>query len=314
MKVSLIIPVYNVEKYIERCIRSIINQSYRDVEIILVDDGSDDESSSICDKYASLDLRINVIHKQNGGLSSARNVGLKHASGDVVGFVDSDDYIEKNMVEVLVKPIQEYDVDISVCGWYVIRNGERKLSQFRNQYGLLTDEGAIELLLSYGGFDNFACNKLYKRNLFDDILFPDGKVLEDLAVMYKLINRSSKVFVNSESLYNYDIHVESITSNLSRQIRPEVFNIYYERKCDLLKMYPRLKTRICENYFMSCRSNYLIAVASPKRYRWFEKYLIKEMRKNYFYMLKDHEVTLRMKLGSVLLICLPKIYVGIKNG
>ena len=131
-KISVIVPVYQVEEYLEKCIESIINQTYKNLEIILVDDGSKDKCPSICDRYQKMDNRIVVIHKENGGLSSARNAGLDIATGELVTFVDSDDYIEADMLAVLASILEDYRCDISVCFWKEVFRDGTKEAQIRN--------------------------------------------------------------------------------------------------------------------------------------------------------------------------------------
>lgn len=308
MLVSVIVPVYNEEKDLRRCVDSILHQTYKNIEIILVDDGSTDQSGKICDEYAVNYSNIKVIHKENGGLSSARNVGINEAAGSILGFVDSDDYIASNMIEVLAKPLIENNAELSVCGWYVIRANEITRCHYKKKDMYVNSETAIFELLSYNGFDNFACNKLFKKHLFNDINFPMGKVLEDLDTIYKLIHKASMIYLTSKPLYYYDIHVNSITGVLNSQIHPETFEIYENRRNKLLEWYPNLKVRINENYFLACRLNYLTAIKSKVRYLEFEKYMLKEMRNNLFYMLNDKESHFRMRMGGLLICCLPCIY------
>jgi glycosyltransferase involved in cell wall biosynthesis len=200
--ISVIVPVYNSEKYLRRCIESIMDQTYEDLEIILVDDGSTDKSASICDEYANKDLRISVIHKENGGLSSARNAGLKAASGNLIGFVDSDDYIEPNMYEKLKENMDKYGSDIAVCSIY-------------KSYKYMTDEmDGTDTETVYEGKDKFrnlenenefltvvAYNKLYKKEIFKKIKYPEGKSFEDSYVICDILNTAKKVSYLNEPLY-----------------------------------------------------------------------------------------------------------------
>ena len=182
-KVSIIVPVYNVEKYIEQCIQSLRTQSLRDIEIILVDDGSSDNCPMLCDKYTRIDKRIKVIHKQNGGLSSARNEGLNICQGDYIGFVDSDDWIDKYMYERLYNLCEERNADIGVCNFF--RNENNRTVEKEVITELNNIEGMRELFR--GNLYRFsACNKLFKKSCFKNIIFPEGRVHEDLSTTYKV--------------------------------------------------------------------------------------------------------------------------------
>ena len=163
--ITVIVPVYKVEKYIRRCIESIINQTYRNLEIILVDDGSPDDCGKICDEYAKKDNRIKVIHKENGGLSDARNKALDLANGKYVIFVDSDDYIEKNAIGYLYKLIQKYNTDIAIGLVNSIYDGEKNsiLKNKESNIKVYNKEQALETMLYNTEFTNMACNKHYKK-------------------------------------------------------------------------------------------------------------------------------------------------------
>ncbi len=206
--ISVIVPVYNVEKYLKKCIDSIINQTYSKLEIILVDDGSTDNCPEICDEYSKRDERIIVLHKKNGGLSDSRNVGIDKANGEYLCFVDSDDYIALDMIEKLYIALYENAADLSICNFkYVSEDGSRK---FNNANLPIHDEvlSGKDILLNKL-FENkswywvVAWNKLYKRNLFQEVRYPVGKIHEDEFVIHKLLSNCRKVACISEMLYFY---------------------------------------------------------------------------------------------------------------
>lgn len=208
--VSVIVPIYKVEKYIHRCVDSIINQTYSNLEIILVDDGSPDSCGAICDEYARTDNRIVVVHKANGGLSDARNAGLDIMHGYFVTFVDSDDYIYLDYVEKLYKAINDNDADISVCAEeYVLElsNGKEKVIKrpFREYEGtkILTVEEALSCSLMQDLFEASAWAKLYRANLFSDVRYPVGFAYEDQGTTYKTFLKSERVAFLGEHLYCY---------------------------------------------------------------------------------------------------------------
>ena len=174
-KVSVIVPVYNVEKYLKQCLDSIVDQTLEDLEIVLVDDGSVDSSGTICDEYAKKDSRIEVIHKANGGLSDARNVGISKAKGRYIGFVDSDDYIKEDMYEILLNLIKKYDADVSICNLYDVIDGNECI---RNKENGIREYSRLDILkevLLDKNIQSYAWNKLYEKELFDEIKYPIRK-------------------------------------------------------------------------------------------------------------------------------------------
>ena len=206
--ISIIVPVYNVEKYLSRCIDSILNQTYTNLEILLVNDGSTDSSGVICDLFASKDSRITVTHKKNGGLSDARNVGIKKATGQYIGFVDSDDWINPKMYEKLYENIKKYDSEISICGFKLIEESEQNsplnlLPGNKYEINKFTSNKALEVLLTKRSFHSNAWDKLYKKDLFKNIEYPKGRIYEDIATTYKLIDKANGIVYCAYPGYNY---------------------------------------------------------------------------------------------------------------
>lgn len=197
--ISIIIPVYNVCEYLEKCLDSVINQTYNNLEIILVDDGSSDGSEKICDEYAMKDKRVKVIHKENGGVASARNEGVKHSAGAYIGWIDSDDFACSNMFERLYELAQENDADIVICDNYIneINEDGSKLEVYTMKAKDIMPDVLLDKITSH------LWNKLFKRELFNDILFPDISVAEDVAVMHKIFEKANNVTFTKEKLYLY---------------------------------------------------------------------------------------------------------------
>lgn len=224
MLVSVIVPVYNVEQYLNRCVESILLQTYNNIEVILVDDGSTDKSGVMCDSFASSDARIRVIHKKNGGLSSARNEGLKRATGDFIAFVDSDDYISSTMIEHLVRDMDDYNADISSIGYCMFDDSGKPNINKSDTTEVFDKLSAIKLLFSKDKFCNFAWNKLYKKELFDNISFPVGRKMEDLGTTYLLFDKCSVITYNASSEYFYYQREDSILHKVdSTFYRDEMF-------------------------------------------------------------------------------------------
>lgn len=215
--ISIIVPIYKVEKFLRKCIDSIINQTYKNIEIILVDDGSPDSCGVICDEYEKEDNRIRVIHKKNGGLSEARNYGIEASIGKYIMFVDSDDYIDKNMCERLLSIAQRYDTDITMCEIYEISGMQKYISPISNLERNKIFNGDIvmkEFFLRYSTELYASWNKLYKRELFfseNNIRFPVGELYEDMFIEYKLYNLSKRIIIIPDKLYYYIQRKDSIT-------------------------------------------------------------------------------------------------------
>ena len=201
--ISVVIPVYNVERYLSKCLESIYKQSYRNLEIILVDDGATDQCPKICDEYARMDKRAVVIHKKNGGLSDARNVGIQNAKGKYLVLIDSDDYVSENYIEYLYNLLIKDNVDMSICQ---INNTDEVGIPWKNQaqYQDCLVNGNEKCM--YAFFTNpaigaEACRKLYKLELFRDIQYPVGKYHEDMYTTYLLISKCSRVSIGKEQYY-----------------------------------------------------------------------------------------------------------------
>ena len=242
--ISIIIPVFNVEQYLPKCLDSVINQTCKNIEIILVDDGSKDSSGRICDKYAQQDSRIIVVHKENGGLSSARNAGLDIATGDYVMFVDSDDYVEPYFCEIPLKYAIENNVEIVSFGYYrVYEDGRRIEFKTSNPRIISSSEGILQLIKKTDVIHNLPCNKFFKRTLFREIRFPLGKEYEDQATTYLLFHRASGIYVSDCILYNYLYRETSISAvwNKPKSIIAR-FSIWLDRLTFIEKNYPELQS------------------------------------------------------------------------
>ncbi len=227
--ISIIIPVYKVEKYLEKCIQSVINQTYENLQIILVDDGSPDNCGKICDEYAKKDHRIEVIHKSNGGLSDARNKGLEIAKGEYIGFVDSDDYIESDMYEVLYNLLKQYNVDVSICNFYTVSQGKIAIKNADNG---IKEYNRIEILkeiLLDNDIQSYAWNKLYKRELFGEIKYPVGKKYEDIGTTFYLLEKCNKVVVTGKPEYYYINRQGSIVNNVTESTITDYIELIMQR-------------------------------------------------------------------------------------
>lgn len=228
-KISVIVPVFNAEKTLERCVNSIINQTYSKFEIILVDDGSLDNSPQICDEYAKKDSRIKVIHQENGGVSKARNVGLSNATGEWILFVDSDDLIDCELCEKVYDCAIEKKSDIVMFGFSKFREGEQIKSNFDDSVCRLLNKDEAMGLLSDPNIGNYSWNKLFKRNLFKGVYYPEGRVYEDLATTYKIVDRASNVCLLETKLYYYYQSDDSITHTITKKHVTDEFEQRFEQ-------------------------------------------------------------------------------------
>ena len=214
--ISVIVPVYNVEKYLNRCVDSIINQTYKNLEIILVDDGSPDNCGKICDEYAKKDKRIKVIHKENGGQSDARNKGIEIAKGKYVGFVDSDDWIDKNMYEILYKNITKYNCDLSTCNFIrTYQKNSREGNNEENIFEIYTQDEYIKKFFKIGTQEcvYYPWNKLYKKKLLERNQYPVGLTSEDVEGTFKYLLKCKQIVTTKVIAYNYFYNNESTTKS-----------------------------------------------------------------------------------------------------
>lgn len=222
IQISVVLPIYNVANYLDECVKSVLNQSYADFELILVDDGSTDGSQTLCDQYKQKDKRIIVIHQKNGGLSSARNTGIKCAHGKYIALIDSDDYIAYDYIEQLYNAIVENSADISMCDFQKVTEDSKLkeikiLDQSENKHLILDKEETIKEVYNgnFHGIDFVSWAKMYKLDLFreNNIYFPEGKLHEDAFTTYKLFYLSHKIAYIDVPLYFYRIRNGSITSS-----------------------------------------------------------------------------------------------------
>ena len=225
--VSIIVPIYNTEQFLERCVNSIIEQTYLNIEIILVDDGSTDDSGQLCDELAKKDSRIKVIHKENGGLSDARNAGIDAASGLKICFIDSDDVINRCFVETLLNASIKYSCSIAQCNVQKFSREEEILEE--NDNAAIKVIHRKDLINNMSTLDVVACNKLYDTKLFEYIKFPKGKIHEDLATTYKIYDKVEKVIILDTKLYFYYGNPNGITGSKIKNNKIDLLQIYLEQ-------------------------------------------------------------------------------------
>lgn len=294
--ISVVVPIYKVENYLRRSVDSLINQSYKNIEIILVDDGSPDNCGKMCDEYAKKDSRIKVIHKENGGLSDARNVGIENSNGKYITFIDSDDYVELSYIEILYKTILKYDADIAIAGhtvWYC----EKKIERAWYEEYSAEPQIILEKILYDDKIDISTWGKIYKTKLFREIKFPKGRLFEDSATTYKLIDASKKIAVNSLPLYNYIIRDNSISTNSFSEKKMDLIISTKEMTDYISEKYPEL-SKACQRRLMYAYLSTLTQfVKSKSENEEIEKQLITYIKNNRKSILNDKKVPKRDKIG-----------------
>lgn len=217
--ISIIVPVHNIAEYASKCIQSLINQTYKNIEIILVDDGSTDNSPAICDEFARQDKRIKVIHKRNGGVSDTRNVGLDAATGEYIGFVDGDDWIDEDMYDTLYNLIDEHQADISICTHYTELPNKTRVKYKSNKTKVYNTQQAIAVLIEDKIIQNYLWEKLFKRELFTGLRFPIGWSFEDIALHCQIFHKAQKIVLLQTPKYHYRIRLGSITNSTRNPLK-----------------------------------------------------------------------------------------------
>lgn len=307
-KVSIIIPVYKVEKYLGKCIKSILKQSYQNLEIILIDDGSPDECGKICDSYAGKDKRIRVIHKENGGVARARNDGLNIATGDYISFIDSDDWIAEDAYERMVRCIRQYEADCVIGGCVTVKEKNGELEFPKNQFSYKEEcvpaEEVMKNLLLHA---SAVWNRLFRKEVFEEIRFPVNRVNDDEVVAVHAYAKCKKiVFLNCPTYY-YRIRENSITTS-SFSVR----NIdYYYNSVDnakfIAKEFPQLRLYAefkVEKSLLYCYVNSR-KLPNTEEAQKIKKYLKSEMKKTWKTALKNPYLGIQYKI----LMCLNGIVI-----
>ncbi len=316
-KISVIIPVYNVEKYLVRCIESVISQTYTDFEVILVNDGATDNSGKICDEYALKDARIRVIHKENGGLSDARNKGAIKATGEYILFLDSDDFIESNALEILFGIITEASADIAAGGIYNCY-GNRKTPQCSgNESFVCSGKQALELMLEGVRITGSSCGKLIKSKLAKAQQFPLGKTYEDAFYMPELLLKAENVAVTTQPLYNYWHRVGSITTVPFSNKAMHIIEAYEKNLELVMESCPEIEKvayfRLYWSYF-----SVLDRMLETENYKQLSEYreVLSFLKKNWFKILKCKYFQTARRISAVFLkinVKLYKILLEIRN-
>lgn len=265
-KVSIVIPVYNIQNYIRDCLVSVINQTYKNIEIIIVNDGSTDDSRNICLEFKDKDRRIKLFDKKNGGLSDARNYGIKKSTGDMIFLLDGDDIISDECIEKLVKTYETQKVDIVTSKYTKIKTTIRPFNNIKSDCHLYSKEEALKELLYQSGCTTSAWGKLYARRLFSDISYPKGKLHEDLPVTYKLFYKADKIAMLDDELYGYRIRPGSITNTKYSKARAVSMDFAEEETKFISRYMPQIIKAAYNREFMESIYT-VIAIGNEKIYK-----------------------------------------------
>lgn len=299
--VSVIVPIYNAELFLKKCIGSLQEQSYNNIEIILVDDGSTDSSREICEAVCLRDERFIYYYKTNGGVSDARNYGLKVSHGQYITFVDADDYVEKNYIELQLQNIEAYNCDIAVCGFYIVDTDISKMSN-NKAVGMLTELDYVKSLSENIYFGGFSWNKMFRRKIIDNIFFPKGvRYCEDTYFVCAAVGRGARIYYDSTPLYYYKQHSNSATSKYAFNDKDELeYNVAYKmiiKDCPLDSKYhiwiEKIIATMSVNAFadICCFCNF-----DKKRKQRVLSGLKRDFKKSYNKVIKSHEVDILAKL------------------
>lgn len=302
--ISIIIPVYNVEKYLRNCLDSVLAQTYKNIEIILVDDGSTDGCSEICDEYAKKDSRIKVIHKEYEGVSEARNVGLEQVKGKYIAFVDSDDTVSTDYIEYMYRLLVENNTKMVIATHTVVSN--KKRINFGDGYTekVLTTEEALDRMLCENGFYIAVWAKLCDKELFDNIKFPKGKINEDNLVTPKLILQCEKIAYGNKSIYNYNKRKNSITMSKFNLSKMDLIELTDEMCDEIESKYPNLKDSTNKKRVTSRFSvlRQMALVKLNEQEKILEKEIVKYIKQRKNEILKNDKTSKRDKIALIALM------------
>lgn len=307
--ISIIVPIYNVERYLKKCIDSLINQTYKNIEIILVNDGSKDNSIKICDEYVKSDNRIKLFHKENGGLADARNYGMKFVTGKYVTFVDSDDIISKNMIEILYNNLIENNAQISECEFFRFCN-ESEISNNINdskKYTVSNMKDKCKALLQDKANSN-VCGKLFLTELWNDIEFPKGKYYEDQFTFYKVLFKTNIIVHNKSQLYFYRRNPNSIVASMNKVKAADFIEATENMTDAIVKRYPEFKNEYI-NMNLITRLKVMISI-NKKEYiknKDFYKNIDKYIKNNSSKIINNNEISKKNKIKVKLYVTNKKI-------
>jgi glycosyltransferase involved in cell wall biosynthesis len=304
MKISIIIAAYNVADYIEKCMNSITSQTYKNLEIIVVNDGSTDNTHEKITELSMKDERIIIIDKKNGGLSSARNAGLDTSTGDYIGFIDGDDYIAADMYETMLKEIKKNNCEIAMCGVLKVYNDYTVTDGISNEYTVLNKKEALKALIEEKYIKHYAVNKLYKSSLFENIRYPEGKLYEDIFTTYKLFALTEKLVYLPQIGYYYTQRQGSILRSKFNVRRLDCIQAFKEFKSYVDVNFPELSDQLIWRLNVSTINSLLDMLKSEALYKNCDfnengLSLTNEIRKNSLFFLKTSNMPMNFRILAI---------------
>ena len=306
--ISIIIPVYKVEAYIDRCIKSVIQQTYRNIEIILVDDGSPDKCGSICEYYSQRDKRILVFHKTNAGLSDARNYGIEKANGEYIVFIDSDDYVDADYIAYLYNLILKYKTRMSICQHRTLYDNGSIKDQNTETDEVLDTNICLERMLYHDRIDTAAWAKMYHRDLFRKVLYPKGRIFEDIGTTYALMLQCRKIAVGYASKYNYVFHNNSIVNGQFTIKKLDMIDMTDKMASDVIEIFPALENAVIRRRVYARFSTLNQMLNEKERYNDIRVGIIGFIMNNGKLVLKNKKAPKRDKMAIILLRINYKLY------
>lgn len=310
--ISVVVPVYNVEKYLRKCLDSILNQSFEEFELLLINDGSTDRSGEICEEYAAVDNRIVCVNQENRGLGGARNKGIEIARGKYILFIDSDDYIDKNMLKQLFGNIEMSKADVASCGIYNVYQ-QKCIPQYdKIERFLCPSEQAFGLLLVGAKIPGSSCNKLFRSDIFKNIRFPEGVLYEDVAFHTELMQKIKNVYVDTTPLYYYVHREESITTRAFDSAAMMFIHAYEENLRVVEEKYPDILTEARFKLFWAYFSIF-DRILQEKEYWKIAEYKKVKMylKRNVIRIIKNPYFYKARKIGALALFLNVRLYRGL---
>ena len=306
-KVSIIIPVYNCRRYLSSCLESVFKQTYQNIEILLIDDGSTDGSGELCDKYAARFEKVRVYHQNNLGPGAARNAGLDIMTGDYLTYIDSDDYVSNDYIQYMYQMIKKENAKIAICGVQVVwknKDFEKNENENIQNFEKLTSKKALENLLYAEGIEISAYGKLYDKDLWKDIQFPKGKVYEDTKIMYKLFEKAETIVFGRKKCYYYVARIGSISKNKGYNKNEEDYIKHTNEMLEYIeKKYPELESAVKRfDVYAKFRILRMLIYTKPRN-REMEKEIIAGIKKYQKDVMQDNRVPKRDKLAIISLKC-----------
>lgn len=313
--ISVIIPFYNVKPFFEDCLKSVIYQTFQNLEIILVNDGSNDGSVDIANKYLKSDTRFKLINQNNKGISAARNTGVKNATGKYLTFIDSDDFVSKNYIQYLYELLIKNECLVSIGAHYIYQNDHNIVFKGFSEDSLLPTKNVIQEILLDKKCDLSLWGKLYTSSLFNDITFPEGKLFEDTAVTYKLLLKCNSIICGSQANYYYRKRINSITTSQNFLQKMDLIQFTKQMTDEINCIYPDIsqlcRKRLVWSYFSTL--NQLYKCNSSDKFLQEETTIIYYLKKNAKEIITNKIYSKQEKIAIILLLLNKKLYSFVYN-